>query len=533
MDLFDLVAKLTLDSSEYESGITKAGDKVDDLKKKWDGGTKQITGGLKKVGTGVGVLAGGAALLFKSADGFAKTTDEIDKMSQKLGLSTDAYQKWDYVLQISGADIKNMSTGLKTLTNKFDDAVNGSDTAVETFEKLGLSMDEISGLSREDLFAKVITAFQGMEDSAERAALANDLFGKSGQELAPLFNTTAEETQALMTQVEELGGVMSEDTVKAGAQFKDSMTALDAAFKGAGASLFEQLIPGLTSLMDKASEFIADGGLEKIVNLFKILAPLIGVIVAGFAGFKIITGIITIIQGLTTVFGVLNAVMAANPIGIVVLAIAGLVAAFALLWNKCDAFREFWINLWNTIKETFASIWESIKAFFTQDIPNTINNVVNFFKELPGKALQWGKDLLDSFIQGIKDKINAVKDTIAGVANTIKDFLGFSEPDKGPLANFHTFAPDMMDLFMKGIEDNTDELQKTLADSFDFEPIIAGAALSGSAELSSSSGSSSDQPTPVNVTVTLAGDAARLFEVMRNEDNKFIKSNGYSAFGTV
>ena len=533
MDLFDLVAKLTLDSSEYESGITKAGDKVDDLKKKWDGGTKQITGGLKKVGTGVGVLAGGAALLFKSADGFAKTTDEIDKMSQKLGLSTDAYQKWDYVLQISGTEINNMSTGLKTLTNKFDDAVNGSDTAVETFEKLGLSMDEISGLSREDLFAKVITAFQGMEDSAERAALANDLFGKSGQELAPLFNTTAEETQALMTQIEELGGVMSEDTVKAGAQFEDSMTALDAAFKGAGASLFEQLIPALTSFMNKASEFIADGGLEKIINLLKFLAPLVVAIVAGFAGFKIITGIITIIQGLTTVFGVLNAVMAANPIGIVVLAIAGLVAAFALLWNKCDAFREFWINLWNTIKETFASIWESIKTFFTQDIPNTINNVVNFFKELPGKALQWGKDLLDSFIQGIKDKINAVKDTIAGVANTIKDFLGFSEPDKGPLANFHTFAPDMMDLFMKGIEDNTDELQKTLADSFDFEPIIAGAALSGSAELSSSSGSSSDQPTPVNVTVTLAGDAARLFEVMRNEDNKFIKSNGHSAFGTV
>ena len=372
-----------------------------------------------------------------------------------------------------------------------------------------------------------------MEDSAERAALANDLFGKSGQELAPLFNTTAEETQALMTQVEELGGVMSEDTVKAGAQFKDSMTALDAAFKGAGASLFEQLIPALTSLMDKASAFIADGGLEKIVNLFKILAPIVGAVVVGFAGFKIITGIITIIQGLTTVFGVLNAVMAANPIGLIVLAIAGLVAAFALLWNKCDAFREFWISLWEGIKETFAAVWESIKQFFTEDIPNTINNVVNFFKELPGKALQWGKDLLDSFINGIKEKISAVKDTIVGVANTIKDFLGFSEPDKGPLSNFHTFAPDMMDLFMKGIEDNTDALQRTLADSFDFEPTISGAMNTDISGSSGIGGSSSNQPTPVNLTITLAGDAARLFEVIRNEDDKFIKSNGHSAFGAI
>lgn len=532
MNLFDLVAKLTLDSSEYESGITKAGDKVDDLKNKWDSGTKKITGGLKNMATGVGVITGAGAALFKTADGFSKNLDQIDKMSQKLGLSTDAYQKWDHVLQLSGADINNMSAGFKTLTNKFDEAVNGSDSAIETFNRLGLSMEDIQGLSREDLFAKVVTQFQGMEDSAERAALANDLFGRSGQELAPLFNTTAEETQSLMEQFEELGGVISEDAVKDGAAFQDSLTTLDAAFKGAGASLLGELIPAITSLMDKFSQFIADGGLEKIVNLFKILAPLIGVIVAGFAGFKIVTGVISIIQGLTTVFGVLNAVMAANPISLIVLAIAGLVAAFVVLWNKCDAFREFWINLWEGIKETFASIWEGIKQFFTEDIPNTINNIVNFFKELPGKALQWGRDLLDSFINGIKEKISAVVDVIKGVGQKIKDFIGFSEPKFGPLSNFHTYAPDMMDLFMQGIKDNTDELQRTLSDSFDFEPVISRSSQEGSGALSGTT-TSTGQPVPVNVNVTLAGDTGKIFQVVRDEDDKFIKSNGYSAFGAI
>ena len=533
MDLFDLVAKLTLDSSEYEAGLTKAGDKVSDLKKKWDGGTKEISKGFKNVGQGVAVFTGLGVAAFKAADGMSENLDQIDKMSQKLGMSTDAYQKWDYVLQISGTEMANMSTGLKTLTNKFDDAVNGSDTAIETFNKLGLKMEDIQGLSREDLFGKVITAFQGMEDSAERAALANDLFGRSGQELAPLFNTTAEETQNLIDQMEKMGGVISEDTVKSGAEFKDSMNTLTMALKGAGTTLFENLIPAVTTFVTKITDFVASGGLEKILNVLQVLAPVLIAVAVGFAGFKIVTGIISIIQGLTTAFGVLNAVMAANPIGLIVLAIAGLVAAFTLLWNKCDAFREFWINLWNGIKETFAAVWESIKRFFTEDIPNTINGVVNFFKELPGKALQWGKDLLDSFINGIKEKISAVKDTIVGVANTIKDFLGFSEPDKGPLSNFHTFAPDMMDLFMKGIEDNTDALQRTLANSFDFEPTISGAMNTDISGSTNSSGSSSNQPTPVNLTITLAGDAARLFEVMRNEDNKFIKSNGHSAFGMV
>ena len=73
-------------------------------------------------------MAGGA--LFAFANNSAQSADEIDKMSQKVGMSAKAYQEWDYVLQISGTEMSSMTTGLKTLTNKFDDAVNGSDSAV-------------------------------------------------------------------------------------------------------------------------------------------------------------------------------------------------------------------------------------------------------------------------------------------------------------------------------------------------------------------------------------------------------------------
>lgn len=66
--------------------------------------------------------------------------------------------------------------------------------------------------------------------------------------------------------------------------------------------------------------------------------------------------------------------------------------------------------------------------------------------------------MIDGFIGGIKEKWENLKSTVSDVAQSVKDFLGFSEPKKGPLSNFHTYAPDMMDLFAKGIKDNTSKI---------------------------------------------------------------------------
>ena len=187
-----LVATLTLDKSDYEKGL---GDAEKD--------TKSIGAKVATVAKGVGVAAaaiGTAAVaaggaFARSANEVAQYGDQVDKMSQKMGLSAEAYQKWDYVMKISGTEMSNMRTGLKTLTNKIDDAKNGSASAQEMFTKLGISMDDLGKMSREEVFAATISGFQGMADSTERAALANDLFGRSGQELAPLFNMSAEEKE--------------------------------------------------------------------------------------------------------------------------------------------------------------------------------------------------------------------------------------------------------------------------------------------------------------------------------------------------
>lgn len=98
----------------------------------------------------------------------------------------------------------------------------------------------------------------------------------------------------------------------------------------------------------------------------------------------------------------------------------------------------------------FAAVSDALSDMLI-DLTDWFSRKWNDFKE-------WGSDMIQAFIDGIKEKWQSLKDTVCDVASSVKDFLGFSEPDKGPLSNFHTFAPDMMDLFAKGIADNEDTI---------------------------------------------------------------------------
>lgn len=110
-----------------------------------------------------------------------------------------------------------------------------------------------------------------------------------------------------------------------------------------------------------------------------------------------------------------------------------------------------------------------------------VDKVKNGFSEKVQQAKEWGKDIINNFINGIKEKWEHLKQTVKNVAQTVKDFLGFSEPEKGPLSNFHTYAPDMMDLFAKGIRDNENVVTDQIAKSFDFGDITGNVNVTGAA----------------------------------------------------
>lgn len=129
--------------------------------------------------------------------------------------------------------------------------------------------------------------------------------------------------------------------------------------------------------------------------------------------------------------------------------------------------KENATSAWDNVKGLFGGIWDNIKSAF---------NI--------GDALQWGKDMIDNFIGGIKSMIGAVGDAVKGVGDKIKSILGFSEPEEGPLSNFHTYAPDMMQLFAKGVKDNEQMLQDTVADAFDFKNEITANVKGNTSNLS-------------------------------------------------
>lgn len=409
-----------------------------------------------------------------------------------------------------------------------------------------------------DAFGGLMTALFG---ESEDTGLVNQLVPRIKTVLSTIADAIKENAPIIAEKLPELieailptviqGGITLASAI-AGGILENLPAIFDSIVKG-----ITTAIPQLEAPLSVLSE-VLQGVFGFIVDHGDVIMGLLSGILGGFLAFKAVTDVL---KAVTAAQQLLNLVLSANPIGIIVVAIGALVAAFVYLWNNCEDFRNFFIDMWEKIKagfeatveffkNAFAAIsefagkaWDGIKGFFGgignwfkekftaakdaaskawsgikdkmstswENIKNAFSNVGDWFKEKFEKAkensvnawsnikekfgtvwkniksafklddaLTWGKDMLDNFIKGIKEKIGAVKEAVEGVADKIKQFLGFSEPEAGPLSNFHTFAPDMMELFAKGIKDNEDMLQRTVGEAFDFGGMIGNAPESGS-----------------------------------------------------
>lgn len=303
MNIFELAAKLALDSSDYIKGINEAekatsssNDKIKDSVKKttdsYNQGLKTAESSSNNFGQalkkGIVVAAGltTAALTATTAAAAAVTKtfikgvkeaadygDTVDKQSQKVGFSAKAWQEWDYVLNLAGADMKSATMGIKTLTNQVDAAKKGNKDAIANFKALGISVKSLKNLSREEIFEKVISQLQKMPESANRAAIANKLLGRSGQELSALFNMSNEETKKAIQNANDYNMIMSDQGVKASASYKDSLTTLEGAVKGLKNSMMTEFMPGLTSIAEGLSNVFSGRGSDKLkegISLFLV-----------------------------------------------------------------------------------------------------------------------------------------------------------------------------------------------------------------------------------------------------------------------
>lgn len=260
MNVFDLMAKIGLDDKEYNEGLDKDEGKWKSFGNSLASGAKTIAKAGVTAFAAIGTAIGGATVaLVSNAKETAAYADNIDKMSQKMGFSAEKFQEWDFIMQHNGSSIE----AVKSSMIKLDKALE-SDT--DAWKKLGLSQEELLNMSADEKFEATVKALQGVTDETEKAALAQDIFGKSYQEMMPLLNSSAEDVEAMKQQVHDLGGVMSDDAVKAGAAFQDSLQNLNTALTGAKNNLMANFLPSLTTVMDGLSALFSgdDSGLAKI-----------------------------------------------------------------------------------------------------------------------------------------------------------------------------------------------------------------------------------------------------------------------------
>ena len=216
---------------------------------------------------------------------------------------------------------------------------------------------------------------------------------------------------------------------------------------------FEKLVSSISPLIESILPTL-NTVIGFLVDHLDGVMAVVTAVVAGFMAFQTVEFVIGFIEGVQAAFAALNLVMSLNPISLIIGLIAALVAAFIYLWNNCDGFREFWINLWDKVKEVVSNAVESVlnwvkslperimvklteiknqviafknlminKAKETAE--NFVKNLVDGIKELPDKFKESAHNVVEGFINGIKEKIQSAKDTIKDFADGI--FSGFNK----------------------------------------------------------------------------------------------------------
>lgn len=258
---------------------------------------------------------------------FTELGDSFDKMSQRTGVSVEALSGLKFAAEQSGASIETVETGIRNMQRVLLDVQQGSTTAAKTLQMLGLNINELKTLSPEQQFLEMAKAIAKIDDPSRQAALAMELFGKSGTQLLPMLRQGEAGIEQLMAEAKRLGIVMSEDDAKAAADFRDAMNRLNRAFQGIATQVASVITPILTKLANTFTSLDA-GTRNLVVN--------IGLFVAGFgAALVIIPKIIGIFKMLIGAYRALATAQViqqalSGPKGWAVLAGSAVVAGVAV-----------------------------------------------------------------------------------------------------------------------------------------------------------------------------------------------------------
>lgn len=350
--------------------------------------SEAIKTGIKAVASGIREIGQALADTVKDS---AEYADNILTLATNTGIAAETLQEYQYMAELTDTSLETITGSMAKLIRNMQNAKNGTGNAAAAFAAMGVSVTDANGELRdnEEVFTEVIDKLGKMSNETQRDAYAMDIFGKSAQDLNSLIAVGKDGIAAFAKEAHDMGYVLDEETLASLGAVDDALVRLDNFMTMIKNTIGAALAPAVTELADELQAWarsvdweqvgqdVAEvGGAIKDFVMFvlengsEILTVIAGV-GAGFATWKVvglitsvvgaIKGFIGAAEGASVAQAALNAVMAANPIGIVVTAIAALVAAFVTAYKTNDEFREKVDAAWEAIKSKIQAVTDWIK----------------------------------------------------------------------------------------------------------------------------------------------------------------------------
>lgn len=350
MEIFKLFGSIFVDSTAAQDSISKTSGKAETLGTKLSKGIKTAA----KWATAVVAAAGavGGAML-GAANKVAKTADEIDKASRRAGTAAENYQKLKYAMGQSGISAEKFEKTMIRNQKAVNEAAEGNKAYADTYKALGVSIEDASGNMRsaDDVYNETLRKLADMEDINQRNALANQLFGKSYADLAPILDSGSQGIDDLTKRAEKLGLVMSQETVDAGVKFGDTLDDV----KQMGGAVFNMIAAELLPILQTFLDWIIAAA-PQIQETVHGIVEFVGEVISGFQEFWKEHG--------ETIKAITSAVFKA--IGAIIEAafdfIGGVIKAFCSLLE--GDWEGFWDGIVQIVKGVGTLLYKAGKAIF-------------------------------------------------------------------------------------------------------------------------------------------------------------------------
>lgn len=400
-----LSIELILESKSFTTQMQK----VNDAFAKTNSDLQKFGKSMQKVGASFAAVGGAiTAALGVAVKSLANAADVADDTAKRTGLTVEAVQELGYVAKMTGSNLATVEVALRTMQKGLTDSGTESAAFTSALETLGLSLAELRAMNPQAQFDALSQAIAGVTDPSQRAGLAMTVFGRAGTALLPMLAEGADGIAKLKDEAHKYGYVMSQEVAEAGSNFNDNLDRLKGSLGGLAQQVVAGLLPTLNSLVKCAADVVA--GIKEWINNNPNLVSTLAHVAASVGAVLTVFGALVAACGswiaLAPAVGAAWTI-ATGPIGVTIMAIAGVVAGIVALWKNWDTVCHYMAQAWDTLTIVICKgveLWLSSWEMALGRIPGIGEKLRTAMYQVQNAAAQASFDIGQRQLQYEKDK---------------------------------------------------------------------------------------------------------------------------------